>query len=44
MTTNGGNGFGFILGGFKQALLDAGVSEKDFDVITTENPARLAAY
>jgi predicted metal-dependent phosphotriesterase family hydrolase len=44
MTTNGGNGFGFILGGFKQELLTAGVSEEEFDVITRANPARLAAY
>jgi len=44
MTTNGGNGFGFILGGFKQELMAAGVSEQEFDTITRANPARLAAY
>lgn len=44
MTINGGNGFGFVLGAFKQELIKAGVSEQEFDVITRDNPARLAAY
>jgi len=44
MTSNGGNGFGFILAGFKEALLAAGVTEEEFEVITRANPARLASY
>lgn len=38
---HGGNGFAFILGGFKEALLAAGLSEAEFDVMTRLNPARL---
>lgn len=44
LTVNGGNGFGFILGGFRDALLQAGVTEEEFDVMVRENPARLAEY
>lgn len=44
LRANGGNGFGFVLGGFKSALREAGVTEEEFDVIVRDNPARLAAY
>lgn len=44
LQVNGGNGFGFVLGGFREALLEAGVTPQEFDVIVRENPARLAAY
>lgn len=37
----GGNGFGFILDGFRDALLAAGVSDEEFDQMTVVNPARL---
>lgn len=39
----GGNGFGFILGGFKDALLATGVTEEEFRIMTVANPARLAS-
>lgn len=44
LAANGGNGFGYVLGGFRSELLAAGVTEEEFDVIVRENPARLAAY
>lgn len=44
LRANGGNGYGFILGGFRDALLEAGVTEDEFDIIVRDNPARLVAY
>lgn len=44
LTVNGGNGFEFILGTFHDRLLEAGVTEEEFRVMTVENPARLASY
>lgn len=44
LTVNGGNGFGFVFGGFREKLLAAGVTEEEFDVITTRNPARLVEF
>ncbi|MEW1931418.1 hypothetical protein AB0362_04480 [Rhodococcus sp. NPDC079359] len=41
LSAYGGNGFGFVLGGFRQALLDAGLDKGEFDEIVTGNPARL---
>jgi len=38
---NGGNGFGFVLDGFKESLLEAGLSENEFREITQCNPARM---
>jgi len=37
----GGDGFGFVLGGFKEGLLQSGLTEEEFNVITITNPARL---
>ncbi len=37
----GGNGYGFVMGEFKEALLRAGLNEGEFDEITRKNPARL---
>ncbi len=44
LRSNGGNGFGFVLGGFRDALLDAGLSETEFDEIVVMNPARLLGH
>ena len=44
LTVNGGNGFGFVLGAFRDRLRAAGVSEEEFRVITVDNPARLVAF
>ncbi|HTN58558.1 MAG TPA: hypothetical protein VL043_09845 [Protaetiibacter sp.] len=44
LTANGGNGFGFVLGGFRDALTEAGVTAEEFDVIVRDNPARFVAY
>lgn len=41
LRANGGNGFGFILGGFRDALRDAGVTDAEFEEIVAGNPARL---
>lgn len=41
LAVNGGNGFGFVLGGFKRALMDAGLQEEEFEEIIGGNPARL---
>ena len=40
---NGGNGLLFVNGGFRDRLLEAGLSAEEFDVITVDNPARFAA-
>lgn len=40
---NGGNGLTFVLGTFRDRLLEAGLSQEEFDVITIANPARLLA-
>jgi predicted metal-dependent phosphotriesterase family hydrolase len=37
----GGNGFGFVLGGFRDALLEAGLDDGEFKQIIVGNPARL---
>ncbi|RFA10899.1 hypothetical protein B7R54_18060 [Subtercola boreus] len=37
----GGNGFGFVLEGFRHALLEAGISAEEFDTMIRANPARL---
>ena len=39
----GGNGFAFVGGDLRAALLDAGLDAEAFDRITVTNPARLAA-
>ncbi|MGH3585521.1 MAG: phosphotriesterase family protein [Pseudonocardia sp.] len=39
----GGNGFGFVDGGLREALLAAGLDAEEFRQITVANPARLAA-
>ena len=36
----GGNGFTFVLGGFRQHLLDAGLAAEQVDRTVTANPAR----
>jgi phosphotriesterase-related protein len=36
----GGNGFTFVLGGFRQQLLDAGLAAEQLDRMVTANPAR----
>jgi len=41
LRTYGGNGFGFILGDFRTALLAAGLSQDEFDEIVVANPRRL---
>lgn len=41
LRVNGGGGFGFVHTGFREALLDAGLSCDEFRHITTANPARL---
>lgn len=43
LRASGGNGFGFILGGFREALREAGVTDEEFDTMTIANPARLLA-
>lgn len=41
LRVSGGNGYGFILGDFRTALLDAGLSEAEFEEIVEGNPRRL---
>ncbi|MDQ1205126.1 phosphotriesterase [Microbacterium sp. SORGH_AS_0862] len=41
LRASGGNGFGFILDGFRAALSTAGVTDEEFDTMTVINPARL---
>lgn len=41
LRSSGGNGFGFILGPFRDALLAAGLTAEEFSSIVTANPARL---
>jgi predicted metal-dependent phosphotriesterase family hydrolase len=41
LSAYGGNGFGFVLGGFRDALLAAGLGEGEFNEIMSGNPARL---
>lgn len=41
LSAYGGNGFGFVLGGFRDALLAAGLDDGEFKEIITGNPARL---
>lgn len=41
LRASGGNGFGFILGGFRDALLAAGLTAEDIRLMTVNNPARL---
>ncbi|MEU6643506.1 hypothetical protein ABZ863_13275 [Saccharomonospora sp. NPDC046836] len=40
LTAHGGNGFGFIMGGFRDRLLESGLSREQFDHIVVVNPAR----
>jgi len=40
LKSHGGNGFEFVLGDFRTALLDAGLAEDTFERIVTANPAR----
>ena len=37
----GGNGFAFVLSGFRQALLEAGLTSEQFSSITMDNPRNL---
>ena len=39
----GGNGFGYVLGGFRDAVVEAGIHSEDYEHILTENPQRLIA-
>jgi predicted metal-dependent phosphotriesterase family hydrolase len=39
----GGNGFGYVGGDLRVALLDAGLEAEEFERITVHNPARVAA-
>lgn len=41
--SGGGEGYGFILGGFREALLKAGLSSEEFEHIVVVNPRRLLA-
>lgn len=44
LRSSGGNGFGFILGHFRDALLAAGLDAEEFSHIVTANPARLIEF
>lgn len=44
LRTGGGNGFGFILGPFRDALLARGLAAEEFSSIVTANPARLIEF
>jgi predicted metal-dependent phosphotriesterase family hydrolase len=39
----GGNGFGYLLGGFRDALREADVTDEEYDLMTITTPARLLA-
>lgn len=41
LRANGGNGYGFILGAFREALLEGGLDAGEFDEIVIGNPQRL---
>lgn len=41
LAANGGNGFGYVLGDFRTAVIDAGLSDEEFETIVVDNPRRL---